>query len=160
LQIRLPSKKLNLKLVSQRGRLDKRIRQIGPLLSNSVDAGEEAEEEEGEGDLGKGSLETMFKQLIKNAFRGTKTPKIKQEVTPSTSGVKKKPPAAETPISPPNSDLGTLLREADILLGRDKRKGKGKLKNEAERLKPTSSWGDWAEGKELTRYQQHDYDSK
>ena len=131
-------------LARQRGRLTKRIRQIGPLSSNSVDVGEE--EDEGEGDLVKGPLETMFKQLIKNTSRGTKSPKIKEEATPSTSGVKKKSPATKTPI-PPDAELGTLLRKADILLGRDKRKGKGKRKNEAEHLKPTSGWEDWAKGK-------------
>ena len=52
-------------LARQRGRLTKRIRQIGPLSSNSGDVIEEEEEEEG--DLVKGPLETMFKQLIKNA---------------------------------------------------------------------------------------------
>ena len=144
-------------LARQRGRLTKRIRQIGPLSSNSADVGEEEEEEE-EGDLVKGPLETMFKQLIKNTSRGTKTPKIKEEATPSTSGAKKKSPAAKTPI-PPDSDLGTLLRKADILLGKDKRKGKGKRKNEAERLKPTSGWEDWAKGKKLRRNLQHDYDT-
>ena len=101
----------------QRGRLTKRIRQIGPLSSSSADISEEEDEE---GDLVKGPLETMFKQLIKNTSRGSKTPKIKEEATPSTSGVKKKSPAAKTPI-PPDSDLGTLLRKADILLGKDKR---------------------------------------
>ena len=144
-------------LARQRGRLTKRIRQIGPLSSNSADVGEEEEEEE-EGDLVKGPLETMFKQLIKNTSRGTKTPKIKEEATPSTPGVKKKSPAAKTPI-PPDSELGTLLRKADILLGKDKRKGKGKRKNEAERLKPTSGWEDWAKGKKLRRNLQHDYDT-
>ena len=144
-------------LARQRGRLTKRIRQIGPLSSNSADVGEDEDEEE-EGDLVKGPLETMFKQLIKNVSRGTKTPKIKEEATPSTSSVKKKPPAAKTPI-PPDSELGTLLRKADILLGKDKRKGKGKRKNEAERLKPTSGWEDWAEGKKLRRNLQHDYDT-
>jgi len=129
-------------LAHQRGRLTKRIRQIGPLLSNSADVSEEEDEEEG--DLVRGRLETMFKQLIKNASRGTKTPKIKEEATPSMSGVKKKQPTAKTPIPPPDSDLGTLLRKADILLGKDKRKGKGKHKNKAERLKPTSGSEDWA----------------
>ena len=86
-------------LARQRGRLTKRIRQIGPLSSNSVDVSEEEEEEE-EGDLVKGPLETMFKQLIKNTSRGTKTPKIKEEATPSTSGAKKKSPAAKTHIPP------------------------------------------------------------
>ena len=85
-------------LARQRGRLTKRIRQIGPLSSNSVDVSEEEDEEEG--DLVKGPLETMFKQLIKNTSRGTKTPKIKEEATPSTSGAKKKSPAAKTPIPP------------------------------------------------------------
>ena len=144
-------------LARQRGRLTKRIRQVGPLSSNSAAVGEEEEEEE-EGDLVKGPLETMFKQLIKNTSRGTKTPKIKEETTPSTSGAKQKSPAAKTPI-PPDSDLGTLLRKADILLGKDKRKGKGKRKNEAERLKPTSGWEDWAKGKKLRRNLQHDYDT-
>ena len=143
-------------LARQRGRLTKRIRQIGPLSSNSVDVSEEEEEEEG--DLVKGPLETMFKQLIKIASRGTKTPKIKEEATPATSGVKKKSPAAKTPI-PPDSELGTLLRKADILLGKDRRKDKGKRKNEAERLKPTSGWEDWAQGKKLRRNLQHDYDT-
>ena len=45
-------------LARQRGRLTKRIRQIGPLSSNSVDVSEEEDEEEG--DLVKGPLETMF----------------------------------------------------------------------------------------------------
>ena len=85
-------------LARQRGRLTKRIRQIGPLSSNSVDVSEEEDEEEG--DLVKGPLETMFKQLIKNTSRGTKTPKIKEEATSSTSGAKKKSPAAKTPIPP------------------------------------------------------------
>ena len=144
-------------LARQRGRLTKCIRQIGPLSSNSVDVGEEIDEEE-EGDLVKGPLETMFKELIKNASRGTKTPKIKEEATPSTSGVKKKSPAAKTPI-PPDLAPGTLLRKADILLGKDKRKGKCKRKNETERLKPTSGWEDWAKGKKLRRNLQHDYDT-
>ena len=144
-------------LARQRGRLTKRIRQIGPLSSNSIDVDEVEEEEEG--DLVKGPLETMFKQLIKNTSRGTKTPKVKEEAKSSTSGVKKKPPAAKTITPPPDSELGTLLRKADILLGKDKRKGKGKRKNEAERLKPTSGWEDWAEGKKLRRNLQHDYDT-
>ena len=144
-------------LARQRGRLTKRIRQIGPLSSNSADVGEEEEEEE-EGDLVKGPLETMFKQLIKNTSRGSKTPKLKEEATPSTSGVKKKSPAAKTPI-PTDSDLGTLLRKADILLGKDKRKGKGKRKNEVQRLKPATGWEDWAKGKKLRRNLQHDYDT-
>ena len=139
-------------LARQRGRLTKRIRQIGPLSSNSVDVGEEEDEEEG--DLVKGPLETMFKQLIKNTSRGTKSPKIKEEATPSTSGVKKKSPAPKTPI-PPDSELGTLLRKADILLGKDKRK----RKNQAERLKSTSGWEDWARGKKRRRNLQHDYDT-
>jgi len=46
-----------------------------------------------------------------------------------------------------------------LLLGKDKRKGKGKRKNEAERLKPTSGWEDWAKGKKLRRNLKHDYDS-
>ena len=142
-------------LARQRGRLTKRIRKICPLSSNSADVSEEEDEEEGA--LVKGLLETMFKQLIKNASRGTKTPKIKEEATPSTSGVKKKPPASKAPIPPPDSELGTLLRKADILLGKDKRKGK--RKSEAERLKPTSGWEDWAEGKKLRRNLQHDYDT-
>ena len=102
-------------------------------------------------------METMFKQLIKNASRGTETPKIKEEATPSTSGVKKKSPAAKTPIPPPGSALGTLLRKADILLGKDKRKSKCKRKNEVESLKPKSGWEDWAKGKKLGRNLQHDY---
>ena len=69
-----------------------------------------------------------------------------------------KPSAAKTPI-PPDSDLGTLLRKADILLGKDKRKNKGKRKNEAERLRPRSGWEDWAKGKKLRRNLQHDYDT-
>ena len=142
-------------LAHQRGRLTKRIRQIGPLSSNNADVGEEEDEEEG--DLVKGPLETMFKQLIKDTSRGSKTPKIKEEATLSTSDVKKKSPAAKTPI-PPDSDLGTLLRKADILLGKDKRKGKGKRKNEAECLKPTSGWEDCAKGKKLRRNLQHDHD--
>ena len=141
-------------LARQRGRLTKRIRQIGPLSSSSADVGEVEDEEEG--DLVKGPLETMFKQLIKNTSWGTKTPKIKEEATPPTSGVKKKSPAAKTPI-PPDPELGTLLRKADILLGKDKRKGKGKRKNETERLKPISGWEDWAKGKKLRRNLQHDY---
>ena len=146
-------------LARQRGRLTKRIRQIGPLSSNSAAVGEEEEEEE-EGDLVKGPLETMFKQLIKNTSRGTKTPKIKEEATPSTSGVKKKSPAAKTHIrSPLDSALGTLLRKADIFLGKDKRKSKRKRKSEAERLKPSSGWEDWAEGKNLRRNLHHDYDT-
>ena len=84
------------------------------MSSSSADVGEEEDEEEG--DLLKGPLETMFKQLIKNASQGTKTPKIKEEATPSTSGIKKKSPAAKTPI-PPDSALGTLLGKADILWG-------------------------------------------
>jgi len=99
----------------------------------------------------------MLKQLIKNASRGTKTLKIEEEATPSTSGVKKKPPVSKAPIPPPDMELGTLLRKADILLGKDKRKGK--RKNEAERLKPASGWEDWAEGKKLRRNLQRDYDS-
>ena len=61
-------------LARQRGRLTKRIRQISPFSSNSADVGEDEDEEEG--DLVKGPLEALFKQLIKNASRGTKTPKI------------------------------------------------------------------------------------
>ena len=146
-------------LARQRGRLPKRIRQIGPLSSNSTDVCEEEDEEEG--DLVKGPLETMFKQLIKNSSRGTKTPKIKEEATPSTSGIKNKSPATKTPIPPPDSALGTLLRKANILLGKDKgkRKDKRKNKSEAERLKPTSGWEDWAKGKKLRRNLQHDYDT-
>jgi len=144
-------------LARQRGRLTKCIRQIGPLSSNSADVGEEEDGEEG--DLVKGPLETVFKQLIKNASRGTKTPKIKEEATLSTSDVRQKQPAAKTPIPPPDSDLRTLLRKADILLGKDKHKGKGKRKNKAERLKPTSGWEDWAKGKKLRRNLKHDYDS-
>ena len=140
-------------LARQRGRLTKRIRQTGPLSSNSADVSEEENEEKG--DLVKGPLETMFKKLIKNT---SKTPKIKEEATPSTSGVKKKSSAAKTPI-PLDSDLGTLLRKADIPLGKDKRKGRGKRKNEVERLKPTSGWEDWAKGKKLRRNLQHDYDT-
>ena len=124
------------------------------MSSKSADVGEEEDEEEG--DLVKGSLETMFKQLIKNASRGTKTTKIKDEATPSTPGVKKKSPAAKTPI-PPDSELGTLLRKADILQGKDKRKAKRKRKNEAERLKPATGWEDWAKGKKLRRNLQHYY---
>ena len=86
-------------LARQRGRLTKRIRQIGPLSSNSAAVGEEEEEEE-EGDLVKGPLETMFKQLIKNTSRGTKTPKIKEEATPSTPGVKKETKGTKPPIPP------------------------------------------------------------
>ena len=93
-------------LARQRGRLTKRFRQIGPLSSNSIDVDEVEEEEEG--DLVKGPLETMFKQLIKNTSRGTKTPKVKEEAKSSTSGVKKKPPAAKTITPPPDSELGTL----------------------------------------------------
>ena len=44
----------------------------------------------------------MFKQLIK------KTPKIKEEATPTMSGVKKKSHAAKTPIPPSDLALGTL----------------------------------------------------
>jgi len=130
---------------------------IGPLSSNSANVSEEEDEEEG--DLVKDPLETMFKQLIKSASQGTKTPKIKEEATPSTSGVKKKRPPAKTPIPPPDSDLGTLLRKADILLGKDKCKGKGKRKNKAEHLKPTSGWEDWAKGKKLRRNLKHNYDT-
>ena len=126
------------------------------MSSSSADFSEEEDEEEG--DLVKGRLETMFKQLIKNTSRGTKTPKIKEEATPSTSGVKKKSPAAKTPI-PPDSELGTLLRKADILLGKDKHKGKGKRKNEAQRLKPMSGWEDWAKGEKLRRNLHYDYDT-
>ena len=134
----------------------KRIRQIGPLSSNNADVGKEEDEEEG--DLVKGPLKTMFKQLIKNTSRGTKTPKIKDEATPSMSGVKKKSPAAKTPI-PPDSELGTLLRKADNLLSKDKRKAKRKHKNEAERLKPATGWEDWAKRKKLRGNLQHDYDT-
>ena len=107
-------------LARQRGRLTKRIRQIGPLSSNSAAVGEEEEEEE-EGDLVKGPLETMFKQLIKNTSRGTKTPKIKEEATPSTSDVKKKRPPSKIPI--------VVSHFSEEISG--KRKGKGKHKNEA-----------------------------
>ena len=97
--------------------------------------------------------------MIKNTSQGTKTPKVKEEATPSMSGVKKKSPTAKTPIPPPDSELGMLLRKADILLGKDKRKGKSKHKNEAECFKPTSGWEDCAEGKKLRRNLQHDYDT-
>ena len=83
--------------------------------------------EEEEGDLVKGPLETMVKQLIKNASRGMKTPKIKEEATLSTSGGKKKSPATKTPI-PPASALGMLLRKADIFLGKDKGKASANVK--------------------------------
>jgi len=96
--------------------------------------------------------------LIKNASLSTKTPKIKEEATPSTSSVKKKSSATNTPI-PPDSALGMLLRKADILLGKDKRKGQGKRKNKAQLLKPTSGWKDWAKGKKMRRNLQCDYDT-
>ena len=57
-------------LARERGRLTKRIRQIGPLSSNS--AGVSDEEDEEEGTLVNGPLETLFKQLIKSASRGDK----------------------------------------------------------------------------------------
>ena len=59
------------------------------------------EEEEVEGDLVKGPLETMVKQLIKNASRGMKTPKTKEEATLSTSGGKKKSPLLKHPFHLP-----------------------------------------------------------
>ena len=138
-------------LARQRGRLTKRIRQIGPLASNSGDVNEEEDEEEG--DLVKGPLETMFKQLIKSASRGgNKKVHIKKENTPirpSTSDVKKKPPPSKISIA--------VSQPSEERSG--KRKGKGKRKNEAERLKPTSGWEDWAKGKKLRRNLQHDYDT-
>ena len=77
-------------LARQRGLLTKRIRQIGPSSSPDV----RQEEDQEEGDLVKGPLETMFKQLTKSASRGdNKNVHIKKEKTrvrPSTSGVKKK----------------------------------------------------------------------
>ena len=144
-------------LARQRGRLTKRSRQISSFSSNSADVGEDEDEEEG--DLVKGPLEALFKQLIKNASRGAKTPKILEEATPSTSCVKKKSPAAKTPIPPPDSALRTFVRKADILLGKDKRKGKRERKKEAQRLKPTSGWEDWAKRKKPRRNLQHDYDT-
>jgi len=42
---------------------------------------------------------------------------------------------------------------------KDKRKGKGKCKNKAKRLKPTSGWEDWPKGKKLRRNLKHDYDT-
>ena len=74
----------------------------------------------------KGPLETMFKQLIKNTSRGLKTPKIKEEATPSTSGVKKKSAAAKTPI-PPDSDLGMLLKRLTFFWVKAKANVKTKL---------------------------------
>jgi len=69
-------------LARERGRLTKRIRQIGPLLSNS--AGVSDEEDKEEGALGNGPLKTMFKQLIKSASRsGKKKPEIKKKRHPS-----------------------------------------------------------------------------
>ena len=138
-------------LARERGRLTKRIRQIGPLSSNS--AGVSDEEDEEEGALAKGPLETMFKQLIKSASRsGKKKSQIKKEKTPvqpSTSGVKKKPPPSKVAIA-----VSKLSEETS---GRHKRRGK--RKNEVERLKPTSGWEDWAGGKKLRRNLQYDYDN-
>ena len=95
----------------------------------------------------------MFKQLIKSASRGgNKKVHIKKENTPirpSTSDVKKKPPPSKIPIA--------VSQPSEERSG--KRKGKGKRKNEAERLKPTSGWEDWAKGKKLRRNLQHDYDT-
>ena len=88
-------------LARERGRLTKRIRQIGPLSSNI--AGVSDEEDEEEGALVNVPLETMFKQFIKSASRGGKkklqVKKEKTPVQPSTSGVKKKPPPSKIPIA-------------------------------------------------------------
>ena len=130
-------------LARQRGRLTKRIRQIGPLSSSSGDVSREEHEEEG--DLVKGPLETIFKQLIKSTSRGgNEKVHIKKEKTPdrpSTSAVKTKPPPSKIPIA--------VLHLSEETSG--KRKGKRKRKNETERLKPTSGWEDWAKGQETEK---------
>jgi len=137
-------------LARERGRLTKRIRQIGPLSSNS--AGVSDEEDEEEGALANGPLKTMFKQLIKSASRsGKKKPEIKKEKTPvqpSTSGVKKKPPPSKVPIA-----VSKLSEETS-----GRRKRRGKRKNEVEGLNPTSGWEDWGGGKKLRGNLQYDYD--
>ena len=136
-------------LARERGRLTKRIRHIGPLSSNSAGVSDEADEEEGA--LVNGPLETMFKQLIKSASRGGKKLQIKKEKTPvqpSTSVVKKKPLPSKIPIA-----VSKLSEETS-----GRRKRRGKRKNEVERLKPSSGWEDWADGKKLRRNLQYDYD--
>ena len=136
-------------LARERGRLTKRIRHIGPLSSNSAGVSDEADEEEGA--LVNGPLETMFKQLIKSASRGGKKLQIKKEKTPvqpSTSVVKKKPLPSKIPIA--------VSKLSEKISGRRKRRGK--RKNEVERLKPSSGWEDWADGKKLRRNLQYDYD--
>ena len=123
-------------LARERGRLTKRIRQIGPLSSNS--AGVSDEEDEEQGALVNVPLVTMFKQFIKSASRGGKkklqVKKEKTPVQPSTSGVKKKPPPSKIPIA--------------VSQRRNKwqtqRQGQ---KNKVERLRPTTGWEDWADEK-------------
>ena len=53
-------------LAHQRGRLTKRIRQIGPLSSNSVDVGEEEDVEEG--DLVKGPAGNHVQTIDQESF--------------------------------------------------------------------------------------------
>ena len=138
-------------LARERGRLTKRIRQTGPLSSNS--AGVSDEEDEEERALVNGPWETMLKQLIGSAFRGGKKKvQIKKEntpVQPFTSGVEKKPPPSMIRIV-----VSQLSEETS-----GRRKGRGKRKNEAERLKPMMvGWEERSVSKKLRRNLRHDYD--
>ena len=123
----------------------------GPLSSNSGGVSDEEDEEEGA--LVNGPWQTMLKQLIRSAFRGGKKKvQIQKEntpVQPSTSGVKKKPPPPMIPIV-----VSQLSEETS-----GRRKGRGKRKNEAERLKPMMvGWEERAVSKKLRKNLQHDYD--
>lgn len=151
-------------LAKERARLTKRLRQFGATVSSG---GEGEDDNDEEGDLTSGTLDSMLKQIIKNTSKKRKredigeTPFSQERITPGPSGVKtfkKTAPPSKIPI-PSKSKLGTLLRKADKLLDKGKRQGKGQRKTEVERLRPLSGWEDWARGRKLRRQLEYDSDT-
>ena len=138
-------------LAKERARLTKRLRQFGTTVSSG---GANEDENDEEGILTSGTLDSMLKRIIKN------TSKKPKRGPSGLKTLKRMPLTSKNPI-PSKSKLGTLLRKADTLLGQDrgKRKGKGQRKTEVEKPRPLSGWEDWAIGRKLRRPLEYDSDT-
>lgn len=153
----------------------------------SVAGGQPPPDDNEDGMLASGTLDSLLKQIIKNTAKSpnqavalpSKSIKL-EKATPGPSSIKKekatrfnsvleelkesggKPKKKKTPTQTPlisreKTPREELLERKDIERIREKRK-ETKRKTEAERLKLLSGWEDWAAGRKQRKRLEYDED--